>query len=292
MAASLPRTLPRFGLVSAEGENRAVTVSLVVTDLDGTLWHTDDHVDPAVLEAWAELERRDIPVLVATGRRPASTRGPLARVGLAPPAVVLNGALGFDLTTGVRFHRAPYEPEAASAVLTAFRSASLEPVVYVDHPAVDAFLAPHPSTNPDHVEMLGATAETDELARVVAEETVLGFSMIGVPFVDAEAAAAAIGDRAEVHLDRSIDFEGFASLTVAPRGQSKWDGVLAFCAENRLDPSRVLALADGPNDIELLDNAAVALVPKVAHPEATTRADHVVPAAAEGGWAHVLDHLD
>jgi len=268
------------------------SVSVVVTDLDGTLWHLDDHIHPAVLDAWAELERRGIPVLVATGRRVTSTRVPLARFGLRPDAVVLNGALGLDLDTGERFHRAPYTGDEAVAVLDAFGDAGLAPVVYVDHPEVDAFLAPEPSTNPDHVTGLGGTARTDDLGRVVREETVLGFSMIGVPFHDAEAAADRVGDRAEVHLDRSIDYEGTASLTVAPRGQSKWDGVAAYCAARGLDPTRVLALADGANDLELLDGAAVGLVPEVAHPAALARASHVIPAAAAGGWAAVLDHLD
>lgn len=267
-------------------------VSLVVTDLDGTLWHTDDHVAPEVVDAIAALEARGVPLLVATGRRVTSARIPLERIGVAPPAVVLNGALGVDLASGARFHRAAYPREEAIAVLAAFQGVGLEPVVYVDHPTIDVFLAPQPSTNPDHVAQLGTTAATDDLARVVAEEAVLGFSMIGVPWADGEAAAAAVGDRAEVHIDRSLDYEGTASMTVAPKGQSKWDGVLAFCAAHDLDPDRVLALADGPNDIELLDNAAVRLVPAVAHPVALERADHVIPAAADGGWAQVLDHLD
>ncbi|NLV55868.1 MAG: HAD family phosphatase [Acidimicrobiales bacterium] len=266
-------------------------VSLVVTDLDGTLWHTDDRVDPTVVAAVAELEARGIPLLVATGRRVTSAREPLARIGLTPPAVVLNGALGLDLATGDRFHRAAYSNAEAVDVLAAFAEVGLRPVVYVDHPEVDVFLADEPSTHPLHVEQLGTTAATDDLERVVAEETVLGFSMIGVPWADAEAASGAVGDRAEVHLDRSLDYESTASLTVAPRGQSKWDGVAAFCAIHRLDPSGVLALADGPNDIELLDRAAVRLVPEVAHPVALERADHVIPAAADGGWAAVLDHL-
>ena len=266
-------------------------VELVVTDLDGTLWHTDDAVHERTLAAVAELEQRGVPLLVATGRRVASTKTPLARFGLAPPAVVLNGALGVDLATGERFHRAAYATDEAVAVQAAFASAGLQPVMYVDHERWDAFLGPDPSTNAEHVRQLGDTVTTDDLARVAAEEVVLGFGMIGVPMADGEAAVAAVGDLAEVHLDRSIDYEGLASLTVAPRGQSKWDGVRAFCAIHGLNEDRVLAVADGPNDLELLDRAAVRVVPRVAHPAALERADHVVPSAADGGWADLLAFL-
>lgn len=268
------------------------SIDLVVTDLDGTLWHTDDHIDPKVLSAMAELERRRIPLLVATGRRTESARSPLARFGHTPPAVVLNGALGLDLATGERFHRAPFPTSEAVAALAAFASAGLDPVMYVDHPRYDVFVSPTPSTHPGHIRSLGDTAGVDDLVRVAAEEAVLGFSMIGIPHRDGVAARDALGDLVEVHLDRSFDFAGLASLTAAPKGQSKWDGVRAFCAARHLDPGRVLALADGPNDIELLTHAAVRLVPAVAHPAALDLADHVIPAAREAGWSAVLDHLD
>ncbi|HEX4866665.1 MAG TPA: HAD family hydrolase [Acidimicrobiales bacterium] len=267
-------------------------IDLVVTDLDGTLWHTDDHVPAAVLAAWAELDRRGVPVLVATGRRLASTRDPLARVGLSPPAVVLNGALGLDLATGERFHRAPFPVAEALAAYDAFVSVGLSPVVYVDHPRVDVFLGPAPDTNPGHVDQLGGTAgRVASLRDVVASEAVLGFSLIGVPFGPAEAAFERLQPLVEPHLDRSIDWPGLASLTAAPRDQSKWDGVLAYCEAAGLDSSRVLALADGPNDVELLTGAAVRLVPAVAHQAALALATEVIPAAADGGWAAVLDHV-
>jgi hypothetical protein len=265
-------------------------VELVVTDLDGTFWHRDDHVPQPVLDAVAELDRREIPLLVATGRRLASTREPLARVGLAPPAVLLNGALGLDLASGVRFHRAPYAAHQALAVHDAFAGVGLSPVVYVDDDRYAAFLGPAPDTNPAHAAALGDTAgRVDDagLRAVVATMPVLGFSMIGVPFAAAEAAEAAVRGQAEVHLDRSIDYPGLASFTVAPGGQSKWDGVVAFCRVHHLDPTRVLAVADGPNDIELLAGAAVAVVPEVAHPGALHLATHVIPSAQDGGWAEV-----
>lgn len=277
------------------------SIELVVTDLDGTFWHTDDHILPSVLAAAAELERRGVPLLVATGRRPASAREPLARVGLAPPAVLLNGAIGIDLATSTCFHRAPFSARSALAAYDDFTSVGVSPVVYVDHPHYDVFLSQSPSTHPGHVEALGDTAgrrwsptsraSTDDLRGTVAEETVLGFSVIGVSFEVAEAASAALEPHHEVHLDRSLDYPGLASLTVAPRGQSKWDGVLAFCADRQIDSGRVLALADGPNDLELLAAATIALVPTGSHSAALDLADVVIPATVDGGWAAVLDHL-
>lgn len=264
-------------------------VSLVVTDLDGTLWHREDEVDPAVVAAVGTLAARGVPLLVATGRRLTSTRRPLAAVGLAPPAVVLNGALGVDLATDERFHRAPYPTEEAIAVLAAFRSVGLDPVVYVDRPGVDAVLSATPATHPEHAASIGG--EPVDLDTVVATTPVLAFSMIGRPHPECVTARDAVAGRAETHLDRSFDFPGLTNLTVAPEGQSKWDGVVAFCTAHGLDSTRVLALADGPNDLELLDAAAVSLVPEVAHQAALDRADHVIPAAADGGWAAVLDHV-
>ena len=269
-----------------------MSVDLVVTDLDGTLWHTDDVIAPAVVAAVRTLDERGVPLLVATGRRVASTRAPLARVGLAPPAVVLNGALGLDLATGERFHRAPFAAADAVAVHDAFAGLDLQPVVHVDHPDVDVFVGPRPSTNPDHASaLLAARGAVGDLAAVAADVPVLGFSMIGMDHGLCVAARDAVGDRAETHLDRSLDFPGLATLTVAPHGQSKWDGVLAFCAIHGLDPARVLAVGDGSNDLELLAGAAVALVPAVAHPDALAAADHVIPAAADAGWTQVLDHV-
>lgn len=266
-------------------------VSLVVTDLDGTFWHVDDDLRPEVARAAASLADLGVPLLVATGRRRASAAVPLARAGLTPPAILLNGAIGIDLATGERFHVAAFPRNEARTVLDAFTGVGLSPVVYVADPDVDAFVAPATSTHPEHHRQILDTGATGDLDRVVAEHDVLGFSLIGVDTDAATRAADAIGDHAETHLDRSLDYPGLASMTVAPLGQSKWDGVLAFCRRHGIDPDGILALGDGPNDLELLDNAAIALVPAVAHPAALERADHVIGAAADGGWVAVLDHL-
>ena len=72
------------------------TIDLVVTDLDGTLWAYGSEGVPheRTLEAWAELDRRGIPVLVATGRRVTTAVNRSRTTAACPSAVVLNGALG------------------------------------------------------------------------------------------------------------------------------------------------------------------------------------------------------
>jgi hypothetical protein len=266
------------------------TISLVVTDLDGTLWQTDDAVHPRTIAAVRTLQRAGVPLLIATGRRTTSARAPLEKLGLAPAAIVLNGALGLDLATSERFHRAPFTDADAQQVLAEFAAAGLEPCVYVDAPDAEVYLGERPSTNPGHQERLRPTARAvGDLPRACARVGVLAFGIIGVPHGRLAPAADRLRRVAEVHLDRSLDFPGTGALTVAPRRQSKWDGVLAYCRREDLDPGAVVALGDGPNDVELLTNAAVSLVPEEAHPAAVACADRIVATPRDGGWAEVLD---
>jgi hydroxymethylpyrimidine pyrophosphatase-like HAD family hydrolase len=267
---------------------RCCGVDLVVTDLDGSLWHGAGEVHPATRAAWSELTQRGVPVLVATGRRITSTREPLARLGLAPPAVVLNGAIALDLATGERFHRHSFEVTAAERVLEAFLTVGVEPCVYVEHGVVDVFVSPCPSTHARHVESFGALHDVGDLAEVVRSVPVLGFGVLGYrrePLEQIEGALAGIG---EAHL--GVDkLYGNHALTVAPAGLSKWDGVRAFCKRAGLSAERVLVVGDGPNDLELLSHAAIAVVPEDGYVDALALADHIVGSPSVGGWSGILD---
>lgn len=266
-------------------------ISLVVTDLDGTLWHTDGSVHPETARAISVLVQRKVPLLVATGRRARSTQLPLSRIGMAPPAIVMNGAVGVHLSTGERFHLAPFTVVDAVKVLDEFEACGLSPVVYVEGGEFDVWLSREPSTHPEHVEALGPHAGIGDLHAAIETEIVVGFSVLGRPNGELVPAFESIGALAETHLDRSFDWPGMAGLTVAPLGQSKWDGVVAFCHSAGLDPTQVLALGDGPNDVELLEGAAVRLVPENASLAARELADHFIGPPERGGWARVLDFV-
>ena len=264
-------------------------IDVVVTDLDGTLWSGREDVHPTTVAAWRALEARGITVMVATGRRVRSAREPLARLGLAPAAVVLNGALVLDLATDERFHRHQYDAATAATVLAAFRAAGVEPCVYVDDPDFDVYVGEQPATHPTHLASLRTADAPSDLDDVVATVPILMFGLMGHddPELLGEIVASLAGT-AELHLGPDGLFGGH-SFTVTPLGLSKWVGVELFCAHRGLDASRVLAIGDGTNDIELLGAAAVAVVPRDGCEPARKLADHMVSPARDGGWAEILD---
>lgn len=262
-------------------------ISLVVTDLDGTLWDSDEQVHDRTLAALAELADRQVPVLVATGRRLRSAQPALARHRLALPAVLLDGAMGRDLRTRARFHDACFPPEAAMATLTAFADAGLSPAVYVERPGVDVVVARQTSTHPEHLSHIGVWLARADLAEVVATDPVYAFAIVDADPAALEEVARELDGAGTPTISHNAFFPG-ATITVRPPQTSKWEGVLAYCGEAGLDPTRVLAVGDGANDLELLDGAAVSCVVRDGCEAALALADHVIEPACDGGWSSVL----
>ena len=263
-------------------------VQLVVTDLDGTLSDAAERIHPASVRAIRALEAGGIPVLVATGRRLRMACAVLEAGGLTGPAVVLDGALGLDLRDGRVFHQVAFPPGAARQVLEAFAAAGLSPCVYVDRPEVDLVVGDHPSTHPGHLARARPWVAVEDLERVVEAEPVYTFAVVGRPAALLEPVPRLVGPAGSASLVGDLIYGG-STLQVRPPKVSKWSGVVAFCADQGLDPDRILAVGDGANDLELLEGAAVACAVATATPAVLARADHVIGPPASGGWAAVLD---
>jgi HAD superfamily hydrolase (TIGR01484 family) len=263
-------------------------IELVVTDLDGTLWDAGERIHERSLDAMRTLQARGTPLLVATGRRPRCAARGLAREGLTPPTVALDGAIGHDWVAGHRFHRAPFSPEAATAVLDAFEAAGLSPCLYVDRDDADVVVGDTPATRAEHLAHIGPWLTRDDPWRVVLTEEVLAVGVVGCRAEPLEEVAVAVSDLAEAVVTGDL-FYGDSMLVARPPGISKWQGVEAYCRHRGLDPARVLALGDGENDVELLTGARVACVVSDGCDRALALADHVIAPASDGGWSAVLD---
>jgi hydroxymethylpyrimidine pyrophosphatase-like HAD family hydrolase len=261
-------------------------VTLVVTDLDGTLWGRDCVASPAIRAAVDELLAGGHAVLAATARRPRAARALLDANGLALPVVGLNGAAGVD-PAGARFHAVPFTRAEAERALAAFTLNRLRPCVYVLEPAVDVVLPPDPSTHPDHQASLAGVTRTADPAAVVVAQPVFAFSVLGRP----EEILRPVADALEVagfghDLAPEPVWPGWGLTVMAP-GVSKWAGVRAFCAAARLSPADVLAVGDGSNDVPLLRAAAWPLSVAGSRAAALYPDAPTIPSPARDGWAEI-----
>ncbi len=267
--------------------------ALVATDLDGTLWGRGLKIHPASREALDELERRAIPVLAATGRRPRSALQGFERNDLLLPSVLLDGTLGEDFPAETRFHEAFFSAPSSEAILAEFLTADIQPCVYVDHPEVDLLLGPEPTTDPTHLASVVDFAHHGDLELSVPEHSVLAFTLIGVE----REAVAPLAERinrtglAEATLVHDSLY-GRTSISVIPPRVSKWNGVAAFCAARGIDPTAVLAIGDAGNDLGMLEQAGHAVAPRTAEAEVLAVADSIIDGPDDGGWAAVIDFFD
>lgn len=269
--------------------NLATNPTLVVTDLDGSLWDNSLMCHPAVLAAVRELQARDdVVLLAATGRRRNSARRAFGLNDIVMPAVLLNGATGYDFTREELFHTVTWKSADLAHVLGVLGSFDVGPVAYL----VDgrAMVVEGVTTSVKHLDSLGDDLVWVTVDALATRDDVMGMSMLGID------RAAVLGPLEALRDDPIAEVAAYAdhlyppfSFMVAPPGINKVVGISAYLDERALVPGRTIAVGDGGNDLEMLSWADHAVVVETGVDEAKALADTIIPGPADGGWARVLD---
>lgn len=268
-------------------------VDALITDLDGTFWDRYMSIHPASLEAIAEFDRQSLHFVVATGRRAQG-----ALVGLAPagldnrPGILMNGALARDNLHGDSFLVDAIAPDHALEVVETFFRAGLEPIMYIDHPEQDMVVGPSPSAGRDFVARAPGVRRASSLQTVVEESTTIGFGAFGFPRSALEPIADHINESNLATAIIGVSYlEGDHGLMIQAHKVDKQTGIVAWCARHGVDLSRVAAVGDANNDIEMLKAAAIAIVPSNAAEHIKELADFIIPPNEDGGWEQIPEIL-
>ncbi|MFD7153507.1 HAD family hydrolase [Kribbella sp. NPDC059898] len=254
--------------------------TVVALDIDGTLIDHDDTMSPAVLDAVRRAAAR-VPVVLATGRAWSTTRPIAERLGLPAGGFVVcsNGARTMRYPDGAVVDERTFDP---STVIDSVRRYAPNARMAVED-SDGSYLVTAPFPDGD----LGANAQI----RVVRDDELAPQPVTRLIIRDPEQSENDFVQLAErLGLHGVSYFVGWTAwLDIAPEGVDKSTGLKVALAQLDLDPSGLLAIGDGRNDIEMLTYAGHGVAMGSAPEEVKLAADEVTKSVQDDGVAAVLN---
>lgn len=220
---------------------------VVALDIDGTVLHEDGTLTDATLSEVSRVAALGHEVLLATGRSVSMTLPVLERLGIAPEYLVCaNGAiiLGRDPDAPVGYSRAHVEVFDPSEVLTTIRG-HLEDASFAveDEEGVFRYTGHFPD---GALSATSVKADFDELLAIEATRVVV------ISPDHATEDFLSVVDQMGLH-KVSYNVGWTAWLDIAPDGVNKATGLQYVTERLGVPVSRVLAIGDGRNDIDMLE---------------------------------------
>lgn len=259
----------------------------VALDVDGTIMHEDESIDPVVVSAVAAAAERGHALTLATGRSWETTRPVLEHLGLEPEYIVCsNGAVTMqrDDTEPDHYRRAHVETFDPTNALERIKGVL---------PA-GKFLVERPDGTRLYTE--GMTEWNLVRAEQVGFDGLLGIEATRVVVTsfdhDLEEFFEIVDRMGLHHVSYAIGWTAW--LDIAPDGVNKATALERVRGWLDAPADRVLAVGDGRNDIEMFawaGSAGRAAAMGQAPVEVKDAATEVTGSIDEGGLAQVLDTL-
>jgi Cof subfamily protein (haloacid dehalogenase superfamily) len=253
-----------------------MNVRAVFIDMDGTLLTSSNTISRRNMEAICRLINQGIKVFLATGRHYEVTAPYHKEIGLGTPMICLNGAAIHDAGTGralrmktvrvneERFHQLTAESHFNVIVHTPSGIYCKETNEEID------YWTKVGKTQPQYIGDLREANYTDALKYSVRT---------GSPSPEL---SSLFKKEAEV-----INWnDGFELL--APN-VSKWSAIKSLLHAFRISPSEVVAIGDGPNDVEMLRRVGTGVAMGNASEEVKAAADFVTGHHENDGLAEFVD---
>lgn len=256
-------------------------ISIVATDLDGTLLRSDRTVSDRTRTTLRNASDAGLIVIVVTAR-PPRWLGDIAGLHLHGYAICANGAVVVDLETGTQIETTALRRDTVVMIAEAIRAGhpevafALESLDRFGHePLYVSHWPTPPGTLVDDVTALADAL--DAPIKLLARHTELGAHSVSV-------LQELAGERC------SISFSGGAGLIeIAPFGVDKGTALARLVEGLGAGPQHVVAVGDMPNDLPMLRWAGHAAAVANAHPDLRAIADTIVPSNDDDGVAQLIE---
>jgi hypothetical protein len=253
-----------------------MNVRAIFIDMDGTLLKASNYISRRNMEAIYGLINQGVQVFLATGRHYEVTAPYHKEIGLRTPMICLNGAAIHDADTG----RAKQMKTVRLNEELLHHLTAENPFNVMIHTANGLYCK---ETN-EEIEYWTKIGQMPPRyigdLRHANYQDVLKYSVrTGAP---SPKISALFKKEAKV-IDWNDGFE-----LVAPN-VSKWSAIQSLLTEFRFSPNEVVAIGDGPNDIEMLRHVGIGVAMGNASEEVKAIADFVTGHHENDGLAEFID---
>ncbi|MCA9751118.1 MAG: HAD family hydrolase [Gemmatimonadetes bacterium] len=258
-------------------------VSLVLSDVDGTLLDHDKVLTSRARSAVAALRSRGVRFAIVSGRPPRGLTALVEPLAIDTPVAAFNGGVIADRGLHV-LSRHTISRDVAARALSILREHRLDPWIYREREWIlsDAS-APH----------------------VEREQSTVGFPAIVARDLDAELRSVVklvgVGDdpdavrACESRLQSACDGEASASrsqpyyVDVTHRDANKGAVVRYLARQLRIPPAEILTIGDGPNDVRMFEESGRSIAMGNASEEVRAVADAVTESCDREGFARAIE---
>ncbi|MDL2219847.1 Cof-type HAD-IIB family hydrolase [Ruminococcaceae bacterium OttesenSCG-928-O06] len=268
-------------------------IRLIGLDLDDTVLNRKKQLTPRVAAAIQAAIRRGIVVLPATGRALSGVPREFMQIPGVRYALTSNGAKVYDVAEDTELYSDCFAPHEALALLRMCEGFDLLASPYINGAA---YATPQQvaryaeiATGPVLQYLQTSRRQVDDLAAFIKEGqySVEKFSLLFFARPEYDRAWQAF---LQDGCCTPTTFGG-GNLELNTKTANKGAALLALAGWLGIARSGVMAVGDGPNDVEMLRAAGTGVAMANAAPAALAVADQVAPPADEEGVAVLLEEL-
>ena len=268
--------------------------TLYISDLDGTLLNRDSVVSPHSIEKINALLQKGMLFTVATARTPATVVPLLQQLNLNIPAILMNGAVLYDIQQRRYIRSNGFTDNSALRYISLLEKRELVPFVYrIAHNKLQVFHKPLANDmQREFKRQRENTPYKDFILTTDYQKELLDnpplFLLVIDRFDKLQTAAAEISraGKCSIFCYRDIIDPEYGNLEIYPKGVSK--AATAQEIITRLNPWEVVVFGDNLNDIALFRVADRRYAPENAIDEIKQQATAIIADNDHDGVARFL----
>ena len=260
---------------------------LLAIDLDGTLLTPPPHkiITPRTIQLLCQVSAAGVAIVIATGQRSQVLQQICAGLPLTAPQIIENGAVIFDIRSGIILHEQLLPLEHILPTLDILRSFGFyrayhtHEQVYVDRDTPRARNWYRPPVPPAiQVEDVASLYPLPCIKIVgIGEESTLRDKRLKLEDIFA----------GQLYVTQS----SFDLLEFLHPAVSKVNALKTIAADLGIAPAEIVAIGDNHNDVGMLRFAGLGVAMGNAHDEVKAEADYVTLSNAQEGVAAVIEEL-